>query len=204
MQSPLPECKSSQFSIGCIIFQHQNMQVSFHTTLRAQYILSNATLHRVKAHCAGSVAVANAQPPVRTMEISLFVNIRYCFRRVSATRTGKPHFRQGKEKSRTAAQFTFCPGPPAMAKNNSTDIGETDACAFKIRSSMETLKHAEKFMGVAHIEADSIIADKDNLFGVSLYVPYFNASLLTCSGVFERIADKIDENLAEQRGVRAN
>src|ERR1044071_648696 len=50
MQSPLPECKSSQLSIGCIIFQHQDMQVSFHTTLRTQYILSNTTLHRVKAH----------------------------------------------------------------------------------------------------------------------------------------------------------
>ena len=54
----------------------------------------------------------------------------------------------------------FCPGFPAMAVNNAPDIGEPDAGPFKFIRSMEPLKDAEQFVGIAHIESYPIIADK--------------------------------------------
>ena len=45
---------------------------------------------------------------------------------------------------------------------------EADAGTFEILRAMQPLEHAEELVGVSHIEAGAIVADKDDLFAADL------------------------------------
>src|SRR6266496_2617352 len=91
-----------------------------------------------------------------------------------------------------------------MAKDDSPHIGQTDAGALEISRSMESLKHAKELVGITHIEPDPIIANEKNVFGAGLDAADFNTRLLAGSGVFESIADQVNQHLSKQGRVGAN
>src|SRR5437667_5792942 len=91
-----------------------------------------------------------------------------------------------------------------MTKDNSPHIGQTNAGTLEISRSMESLKHAKQLVGITHIEPDAIIAHEKNVFGVGLDGANFNPRLLASSGVFESIADQVNQHLSKQGRVGAN
>jgi len=56
-----------------------------------------------------------------------------------------------------------------MTADNPTHICQTDARTFKVFLPVQALKNSEEFIGVIHIEADTVVADKDYNFGSSFF-----------------------------------
>jgi hypothetical protein len=53
-----------------------------------------------------------------------------------------------------------------MAADDTLDIGQSNAGAFELVGVVQPLKNAKQLIGVLHIEAHAIIADKKDLFAV--------------------------------------
>ena len=51
-----------------------------------------------------------------------------------------------------------------MTMNDALNRGQSYACAFKRFRLMQTLKHAEEFMHILHIEPGSVVPDKYRYF----------------------------------------
>src|ERR1051326_4894088 len=74
--------------------------------------------------------------------------------------------RNGKVKSCAFVWLPFGPGAAPVARDNTPDVCEADAGPFEVGSAMEPLENAEKFVGVAWIEANAVIADEKDDFTV--------------------------------------
>lgn len=56
--------------------------------------------------------------------------------------------------------FSLRPGFAAMAADDSANIRQTNACTFEILLPVQTLEDPEEFVGVIHVEANTIVADE--------------------------------------------
>ena len=89
-----------------------------------------------------------------------------------------------------------------MAGDHTANVREADASPFEISGAMEALKDPEQLVRIARVEADAIIADKDNVLGLARAATDFNPSILARAGVLDRVTQQIDEDLAKQSRVR--
>jgi hypothetical protein len=55
------------------------------------------------------------------------------------------------------------PSLPPMSGNDSEDMGQTNAGAFKIILAMKPLKQSEQIVIVLHVETDTIVSDRKNV-----------------------------------------
>src|SRR5207249_4277306 len=62
---------------------------------------------------------------------------------------------------------------------------------------MEALEDAEQFVGVTRIEPDAIVADKESRLAFGVLATDFDFRLRSLLGVFQRVAEQVDQNLAE-------
>ena len=46
-----------------------------------------------------------------------------------------------------------------MPMNNTANVGQSNASAFEVGSTVKTLEHAKKFMRIAAVESDAIVAN---------------------------------------------
>lgn len=46
-----------------------------------------------------------------------------------------------------------------MTQDDALNVGQADACSFKLIRMMKALKHSEEILGIVHIEAHPIIAN---------------------------------------------
>src|SRR5207302_388055 len=67
---------------------------------------------------------------------------------------------QREIKGRAFVNFGFGPDFAAVFADDALDGGQADAGAFEVLRAMEALKHAEQFVGVAHVEPDAVVAHK--------------------------------------------
>ena len=67
---------------------------------------------------------------------------------------------KGEIKGCALIEGGFDPNPTAMAADNMLGHGQADACALEVVGVMETLKNAEKPVGVGHIKTDAVVANE--------------------------------------------
>src|SRR5436853_416569 len=85
---------------------------------------------------------------------------------------------------RTHSPSTFGPGAAAVAGNDAPDVGQSDAGALELARAVEPLKHSEELVGILHVEAGAVIANKDH--DLILHGPVasdFNGGALAGAGV---------------------
>ena len=73
-------------------------------------------------------------------------------------------FGQGKIKRRSLALLGLGPNTAAMAENNALNVGEANAGAFEFIVVVQSLENTKQFVRVLHIETDSIITHKNDVF----------------------------------------
>jgi hypothetical protein len=110
--------------------------------------------------------------------------------------------RQGKVKRGAGIDLAFGPSATVVTQNDAVDIGESDACAFKVLVVVQALKHAEQFADVAHVKARAIIAHGEYMaVGGIVAVENLNDGGIAMAGVFERVADQIASHLSQHGRV---
>src|SRR5438874_8947792 len=73
---------------------------------------------------------------------------------------------QGEEEGRAAARRSLGPDASAVAAHNASYRCQTQTDAFKLLRAMQPLKQAKKLVGIFHVEADAVIANKKNSIGL--------------------------------------
>src|SRR6266567_104839 len=63
--------------------------------------------------------------------------------------------RQREKERGPFVHLAFGPSPAGMALDNTPDIGQPKTCSFKFIPVVQPLEKAEKFLGLAHVEAGS-------------------------------------------------
>ena len=75
-----------------------------------------------------------------------------------------------------------------MALDNTPDIGQPKTCSFKFIPVVQPLEKAEKLLGLAHVEAGSIVFDEEHKLAAGVIeTADFNSSLLVVTGIFQRV-----------------
>src|ERR1700728_1001677 len=86
--------------------------------------------------------------------------------------------------------------------NNALNRGQPYPCSFKLFGAVKTLEDAKQFVGILHIEANSIISNKHHdpivLF---LGATHLDLGLWTRAREFYSIGEKIDERELEHRTI---
>ena len=88
-----------------------------------------------------------------------------------------------------------------MLVNHPRHDGQSNACAFKVFSTVQTLKHSEQFVHILHVETNAVITNEDGQLIVDLNLPHFNQGFVARSGVFDGVGEQIGEHLPHQTGI---
>lgn len=89
-----------------------------------------------------------------------------------------------------------------MPGDDAPDIGQPDPGAFELAGAVEPLEHAKKLVHVLHVEAGAVITDKNNgLIRVVVGAADRNLGLIALTGVFDGIADQVDQHLPQHRRI---
>src|SRR4051812_18925329 len=70
----------------------------------------------------------------------------------------------GEVEGSAFAHPAFGPSATSMAGDDAAYVGESDAGAFELGRTMQPLEHAEEFVDVSHVEADTVVADEKDRF----------------------------------------
>src|SRR5438067_4172275 len=91
---------------------------------------------------------------------------------------------QSEKEGCAAARRSLGPDASAVAAHNARCRCQTETDAFKLLRAMQPLKQAKKFVGIFHVEADTVIANKKN----SIRLPAdFNHSSWLIAAVLEGV-----------------
>src|SRR6266700_3920510 len=96
------------------------------------------------------------------MRLSSGMGKRRCVRFVGLRLHGV--FGHGKIERRSLTLLALGPNTAAMAENNALDYGEANAGAFEFILVVQSLQNTKQFVRVLHIETDSIITHKNDVF----------------------------------------
>src|ERR1051326_4891746 len=85
--------------------------------------------------------------------------------------------------------FRLGPDPAAVTKNDTLRDSEADAVTFELIAAVETLKDAEKLVGILHVEAGTVVTDEVDKNASVLCVPYADNCRILLSGIFQSIRE---------------
>src|SRR4029434_3098504 len=108
---------------------------------------------------------------------------------------------QGEIEDGAASGFAFGPYPPPMPRHDALHDCEADPRTRKLFDAVQALKDAEELVVIAHIESDAVILDTVHRFILQFLTAYPHAWLIAFGGVLDRIADKINPDLAQHRAI---
>src|SRR6266478_3340461 len=118
---------------------------------------------------------------------SLFVGLIFCSK--------------GEIKGGPLADGPFGPDGPAVSSHNSFYRRQSDACAFEVLGPMQPLKNAEQFVGILHVEADSIVSDKDSRATVFVERADLDDRPIAREGVLDGVGQQIGKDLSHQTRI---
>ena len=79
-----------------------------------------------------------------------------------------------------------------MAVDNATNVRQTNAGTLEIGGAMQSLENAEQFVGVAHVESHSIIANENDVLTLIIGTPDLNPRLFAWSRILKRIGEQVE------------
>jgi hypothetical protein len=103
-----------------------------------------------------------------------------------------------KVKRRSLSHRALSPRPALMQGNDTTNIGQTDACTLKFLLWMETLEHAEEPVDKVHVKPHAIVSDKKDIFTSILPASYLDLGAGTRACEFDGIRDEIEKYKLQQ------
>ena len=86
-----------------------------------------------------------------------------------------------------------------MQGNDTANIGQTDACAFKFLLWMEPLENAKEPVDKVHVKPHAIVSDKKDIFTSILPASYLDFGAGTRACEFDGIRDEIGKHELQQR-----
>src|SRR5919202_2155045 len=108
---------------------------------------------------------------------------------------------QRKVKRGAAVGLRIGPDTPAMAVDDALRDREAHSSACIVLGTMQPLEHPKEFVGVAHVEADAVVAHKVDRLPALLAPPHSDAGHVPVGGKFEGVGQQVDEDLLQQGGV---
>src|SRR5947209_5640035 len=108
---------------------------------------------------------------------------------------------QRKEKRGAAVGRRLGPDTPAVAVDDALHDREAHSSACIVLGTVQPLEHPKEFVGVAHVEADTVVAHKVGALAALLARTYGDAGHIPVGGKLEGIGQQVDEDLLEQGGV---
>src|SRR5207247_7158039 len=97
--------------------------------------------------------------------------------------------RKREEEDCAPADLRFGPDAPAVAVHDALHGREPDAGAGIFGCGMQALKRAEKLVGIGHVEARSVVADKKGRSAEILQRADFDAVLWRIRGELSRVSE---------------
>src|SRR5256885_16916769 len=96
------------------------------------------------------------------------------------------------------SRFGFRPDSPFVLLDDAAHGGETDSRALEVRLAMQALKRREQLVGIAHVEADAIIAHKKCRLAVRDDLADLDHRIAPRPSVLDGIRDQIGKHLLYQ------
>src|SRR6185436_584249 len=93
----------------------------------------------------------------------------------------------GEIKRGSFVHGPFGPNAASMPAHDAIHRCQADPCSFELLLSMQPLKNAEQFVGIFHIEPDTVVADINGCLAVASISADFNLSLRTRASIFNGI-----------------
>src|SRR5882672_7327729 len=109
--------------------------------------------------------------------------------------------RQREEKHGSLADLPFGPDAPAVPVHDALHGRKPDAGAGVLGCGMQALKRSEKLVGVSHVEARPVVADKKCRAPAILQGADFDAGFGRLRGELPRVSDEVIEGGTQQMWV---
>src|SRR4029077_17579154 len=100
-------------------------------------------------------------------------------------------FGNRKIERRAATGFSFSPRAAAVLMDNASNLGQADADSSELARPLESLKHTEEFAGASCVEANAIVANKDDGFRSLVPGPDLDLRLGTPARVLDGVGKQI-------------
>jgi hypothetical protein len=107
-----------------------------------------------------------------------------------------------KIKRRALVDLSFRPYSTAMTADDTMDICESDTCAFEILLPVQALKDPKEFIGILHVETNTVIADKDDCFDfIASFATDLDLRDLSRTGEFQGVRDQVNPDNAQHGSI---
>src|SRR5205807_142648 len=94
------------------------------------------------------------------------------------------------------------PHPAAVTRDDPVHDRQADSGALERLLRMQALKHAEEPVGVAHVEADAVVAHVIDDVGALTQRAHLDARVVPSGAELDGVRQQIDQHLLEQRAIR--
>src|SRR5947207_5618831 len=98
-----------------------------------------------------------------------------------------------KVEGRPFVRVAFGPNTTAVSANNPIDGGKADAATFELAFGMKAVKGSEQFLGLLHVEADTIVTDENRLFTINGGLAHLNPRNAPVTGRSNGFAKRLDQ-----------
>src|SRR2546421_5170451 len=105
---------------------------------------------------------------------------------------------QGKEKRGAAVGLRLGPDTPAVAVDDALRDRQADAGAVIVLGAVQPLEHPKELVGVAHVEADAVVAHKIHGLPALRAPAHGDTRHVAVGGKLEGVGQQVDEDLLEQ------
>src|SRR6267142_6353465 len=109
------------------------------------------------------------------------------------------HETEGRSQARRALRRDAA----SVARHDALHQGQPHAASLEFAGGMQPLEHAEELVGVALVEAGSVVGNEILDLFLSLLAAYPDVRLRGPARELERVPEEIAPHLAEQRAVAA-
>src|SRR5207302_4166903 len=93
------------------------------------------------------------------------------------------------------------PDSTAVLADDAIDRGEADTGAFELLGAMQALKYAEQFVGIFHVEPDTIVANEDGRIAIVLNAADLDKGDRAWTSIFDGVGEQVGENDFHEAGI---
>src|SRR5580658_8944988 len=97
--------------------------------------------------------------------------------------------RKIEKESSSPIQFRFGPDGPAMLVNNPLHRRQAYPCTIEIFLAVKTLEHSKQLIRIFHVEAHSVVPNKNCRRAFALHLSNFDQGRLARPAVLDRVRE---------------
>jgi hypothetical protein len=121
------------------------------------------------------------------------------------SRLSTARFWKRKIKNGALTRFALGPGPSAVAINDSADISQANADAFKFVGTVKSMEEAKEPFGMGHIKTGAIVFhEKDEFVTRLVFAADLNSCRVLLACIFQGVFDQINPDLPQESRIAVN